>query len=300
MKTIKNIFLTGITGYIGGTIAVKLRENNYNVTGLVRKQEDAERLNTLGFETVLGDLQNEEILKKSLENTDAVVHTADSDSADVPALFLKLLKDSNKTFIYTSGSSIVANWEYPNTASFVYNEDFPLPTNTSQGHRVVINRDILHAAIDNIRTIVIVPSMVYGEGLLLNKESKQLPLLIQTAKEQGHAVYVGDGKHSWSNVHVEDLAELYLAALVNAQAGSIFFAENGIASFKEIADVTQSSLLLNGSAKSLSKADATGLWGDMMASVALGSDCRMTAEKARKMLDWKPQYNSVLDWIKQL
>lgn len=297
MKNIKKILVTGITGYIGGTIAVKLKEKGYEVSGLVRKDSDIEKLQSFGFDTFQGSLEDKELLSKIIENSDAVIHTADSDTPEVAYAFLDILKNTGKTFIYTSGSSIVANWDNPKTADFVYTEDFPLVNDNSQRHRVVINDKILAAAIDGVRSIVMVPSMVYGDGLLLNKESKQLPVLIQTAKSLGRAAYVGNGLHAWSHVHVEDLADLYILALEKSPAGTLYFAENGIANFKQIAETIQSNLELQGAPKSLSAEEAAGLWGEMMATVALGSDCRMSSYKAKSYLGWSPSRSSVTDWI---
>lgn len=293
----KKIFIIGITGYIGGTIALKLKEKGYEVLGLARKDADINSLNALGFNIVKGSLQNVEVLRKAIVESDAVINTADSDDYLVVEDFLSLLRGTGKTFIYTSGSNIIANWTQPETADFVFTEDFPLETISPAPNRLIINDYVLRSAIDGVRNIVIVPSMVYGEGLLLNKESKQIPLLIKTAKDKNVGVYVGSGSQSWSNVHVEDLADLYIAALERAKPGSIFFAENGIASFKEIAEVIHHKLSLHGTPVSLSQSEAVSLWGDMMATMALGSDCRLNADKARLFLDWNPRYDSVLTYL---
>lgn len=297
MENSQSIFVTGITGYIGGSIAVKLKERGYSVWGLARKDADIEALKALGINAVKGSLQDIDILEEALASSGAVIHTADSDDPQVAENFISLLKGTGKTFIYTSGSGIVANWDRPETAHFVYTEDFPLETSAPLGQRVLINNRILRSAIQGIRSIVIVPSMVYGTGLLLNKESMQVPLLIKTAQDKGAAVYVGNGEQSWSNVHVEDLANLYVAALEKAKPGSCFFAENGLASFKEIAEAIHKKLHLDGMPVSLSPDEAAACWGDMMATVALGSDCRLNADKARLFLEWKPQHSSILRFI---
>ncbi|PZP42392.1 MAG: epimerase [Pseudopedobacter saltans] len=298
MEKMKNIFLTGITGFIGGTIAVKLKERNYNVVGLARKEEDVKAIQQLGFECVKGSLQDISVLKNAIEKCDAVIHTADSDNMYIADNFIDILKHSGKTFIYTSGSNIIANWDNPATAEFVYTEDFPIETTSPNGHRVAINNKILRAAIQNIRAIVIVPSMVYGDGLLLKKESAQLPLLIKTAKSKKAGVYTGNKEHGWSNIHVEDLAELYISALEKAKSGSYFFAENGFSTFYTLAKTIHHSLGYLGEPISLNTIEAIGIWGKMMATVALGSDCRMNSDKARTMLHWKPTHPYITAYIK--
>jgi nucleoside-diphosphate-sugar epimerase len=297
MTSINRILITGITGYIGGTIAVKLKERGYDILGLARKDSDIEALKALGIQALKGSLQDVDVLEKAITSSEAVIHTADSDDLKVAEAFISLLKGTGKTFIYTSGSAVVANWDRPETATFVYTEDFPLETDSPVGRRVIINNAVLRSAIQGVRSIVVVPSMVYGTGLLLNKESNQIPLLIKTAQEKGFAVYAGDGAQSWSNVHVEDLADLYVSALEKAKPGSYFFAENGLASFREIAEAIHEKLHFDGKPISLTAAEPAACWGEMMAKVALGSNCRLNADKARLFLEWKPRHSSVFPFI---
>ena len=51
------IFLTGASGYIGGSIAKKLIKNGHSVLGLVRSQEKAGQLEKLGVEPIPGSLR---------------------------------------------------------------------------------------------------------------------------------------------------------------------------------------------------------------------------------------------------
>ena len=50
------IFLTGATGYIGGSLAARLVEGGNRVRGLVRSRESAALLAERGIEPVLGSL----------------------------------------------------------------------------------------------------------------------------------------------------------------------------------------------------------------------------------------------------
>ena len=55
-----NILVTGATGYIGPFLIKKLKEIGHNVTILVRKKEDFNRLEAQGFKCILGDITNKE------------------------------------------------------------------------------------------------------------------------------------------------------------------------------------------------------------------------------------------------
>src|SRR6202008_2470605 len=101
--------------------------------------------------------------------------------------------------------------------------------------RVAIDSAVRKAAERNIRSIVICPTMIYGEGLGLKKDSVQVPLLKQAAKQYGTGIFIGKGANVWSNVHISELAELYFLALQKAPAGAFYYAENGEASMHDIA-----------------------------------------------------------------
>ena len=76
-----------------------------------------------------------------------------------------------------------------------------------------------------VSAYLIVPPTVFGKGLGTFAEyrmSIQIPRLIYHSLMYRQATYVGPGENVWPNVHVADLAELYLlildAALSNASA----------------------------------------------------------------------------------
>ncbi len=50
-----NIFMTGATGYIGGTIARRLLDDGHRLRGLVRDAEKGKKLAAFGVEPVIGD-----------------------------------------------------------------------------------------------------------------------------------------------------------------------------------------------------------------------------------------------------
>ena len=85
-----------------------------------------------------------------------------------------------------------------------------------------------------MRAIVIRPTLIYGRGIGVAATSVQLPKLIDVAKKHGVPRHVGRGLNIWGHVHIADVADLYLLALEKAQAGSLFYAENGEANFKSV------------------------------------------------------------------
>lgn len=293
----KKILITGITGYIGGTIAKKLLDRNYEVTGLVRNEAHVQELESLGIKIIIGNIHNEDVIKTAVDSVDAVIHNADSaDDAYAVDNFIKAMEGSHKTFIFTSGSAIFGGKENGKKSDFVYTEDFPLTPRLEMASRVLINNYVLQSAQKEIRSIVIVPTMVYGEGLGIKKDSIQIPALVNFSQKKGHGVYFGEGKNIWSNLHIEDLAELYVLALEKAKEGSIYYAENGASSLRNIAEIISKKYNLE-PAQSLSIQDAVDNFGPVGGYFGFASNSICSADKARAELEWKPIYNSIENFI---
>ncbi|RKS97367.1 NAD-dependent epimerase/dehydratase family protein [Chryseobacterium defluvii] len=293
----KRILITGITGYIGGTIAKKLLDKNYTVIGLIRNEVHAQELEAAGIETVVGNIHDETILRSAISNADAIIHNADSaDDAYVADSIVNALEGSGKTFIFTSGSAIFGGKENGEKNDFVFTEDIPLQPRLEMASRVLINQHILQSARKNVRSIVIVPTMVYGEGLGLKKDSIQLPALTHFSKEKGFGVYFGKGENIWSNVHIEDLADLYVLALEKAKAGSLYYAENGSSTIKNLAEKISERYELQ-PAQSVTVQEAVNQFGPAGGYFGFASNSLCNADKAKTELNWKPQHQSIENYV---
>jgi hypothetical protein len=64
--------------------------------------------------------------------------------------------------------------------------------------------------------------MIYGNALGAPAESVQVPTLVRHAKASGVARYIGRGLNRWSNVHIADVAALYVLALAQAPPSSFY------------------------------------------------------------------------------
>jgi len=301
-KEIRNVFVTGVTGYIGGSVAARLAANGYNITGLVRNkdQEKIEQLKARGITTVIGTLDDIDVLTKAAQNADAVIHTANVDHIASIFTLVAALERSGKTLITTTGSSIVtdhADGEYAGTVFHTEDTYFePVPYRIP---RVDINRYVRQAAIDKgVRTIVICPSMVYGKGRGLQPDSDQIPKLIGLSQKEGAGMYFGKGLNRYSNVHIDDLTNLYLLALEKAPGGSFFFAENGDHSFREIADMISQHLGFEGKTISVSIEHVIEYHGEF-ARLGVASNSLVKAVNARR-LGWLPKEPSLPKYFENI
>lgn len=292
------IFLTGATGYIGSSIGKYFIQNGHTVYGLLRNSKKADSVRQLGMIPVIGNLENSALLAEYTKLADAVIHTADADHSVAIETMISAMEGTGKTFIHTSGSSVVGDdvfgdFENPN----VFDEQTPFVPMDVRRQRVAINDMVrLSGTNKQIRTIVIAPSMIYGDSLGLEVLSDQLPVIYRKSKEFGKGVYMGKGINRWSNVHIADLVNLYLLALQKAPTASYFYAENGEESYKNLAVSVSHALGFKGETTSWKKEDALEELGDW-ARYALGSNSRVRAVQARNLLGWAPNRPSVLEWI---
>ncbi|WP_428676386.1 NAD-dependent epimerase/dehydratase family protein [Reyranella sp.] len=291
------IFMTGATGYIGGTIARRLLDDGHEIRGLVRDSEKGRKLAVFGVEPIIGGLDDAAILAAEAGRADAVINTANSDHRGAIDAFLETLAGSNKQFLHTSGSSIVADDAHGDVASEkIYDEETPFEPVPGKQARVDIDRAIRDASRRGVRTIVVCPTMIYGNGLGLARDSAQIPGLAKRAKASGVVRHVGQGLNIWSNVHVEDVADLYRLALLKAPPGAFYFAENGESSYREICAAIARRLKL-GEPQAWPFEEAAKELGENSAAYTFGSNSRVRARRARSELGWQPKHGSATKWI---
>jgi len=292
-----NVFITGAAGFIGGSIATGLVKAGHKVTGLVRSAEQAEEMTALGITPVIGTLDDSGLLTEQAKKADAVINAASSDHRGAVETLLAALRGSNKTFLHTSGSSIVGDASGGKSSDVIYFEDnLPDPT-VDKAARVAIDNLILAAAKDGVNSAVICNTLIYGHSLGVQRDSVQLPRLLKQARKSGVVRHVGTGQNIWSNVHIEDVVVLYLLALEKNVPGTFYFVESGEAAFVDMTTAIAEALKL-GKPQDWPLADAEAEWGYEMANYGLGSNSRVRGKHARELLGWAPKRTSVVEWIR--
>ncbi|PZM81134.1 MAG: epimerase [Candidatus Melainabacteria bacterium] len=284
----------GASGYIGGSVAMKLQAEGFEVIGTTSSNERAADLKKAGIEPAVGSHKDSSFITPLCAKVDVVVNAADSDARQLVETVLAALKGTGKRFIHTSGSSIVSDTAGGECSDKVYDELTPLDPVPQKVARVEIDSLILDAAKEDVHTVVICPCLIYGRGLGLSKESIQVPALINQARKSKVARCVGRGLNIWSTVHIEDLVDLYaIAAGGSVPSGTFLFAENGETNFKTLAETIKTSLQLSAPVEEWPVEDAVAEWGEGKAKFALGSNSRIRGKRSREF-GWKPVHDSVL------
>lgn len=215
------LLLTGATGYLGGAVARRLAAAGHGISAVVRAGSKVSGLPE-GTRLVPGDLGAPELLAAAAAQADGVVHLAPSgglrtDETVVQAL-VGALAGRGGALVWTTGV-----WVLGPTGGGTATEGSPTAPVALVRDRVAVERAVM-AATNDVRAVVLRPGIVHGHG-------RGIPaMLVDQARRAGTGVVTGAPDVRWPMVHVDDLADLYLAAVERAAAGSVLHgvAEEGV------------------------------------------------------------------------
>ena len=224
---IKSVLVTGGAGYVGAVLVPKLLRAGYKVKVLDLYIYGDDVLSSMkghpGLTEVKGDLRDVVLLEKIIPGTDAVIHSAcisnDPSFELNPGLgksinydaFIPLVRISKKNkvkrFIYASSSSVYGVKEAENVT-----EDMPLEPLTDYSRYKALCEDylLLQQAVD-FTTLVLRPATVCGYS-----PRQRLDLAVNILTSHGyhnHKIKVFGGAQKRPNIHIEDMADLYVKTL---------------------------------------------------------------------------------------
>lgn len=287
------IFLTGGTGYVGSVLLEHLIAAGHQVEALTRTSAGAARLADAGATALQGSLADTDVLRAAGARADAVIHAAvdGTMSEDASATELAAVRAlaagagesrTGKPVLYTSTALV-----YGIDPAQDRHEDAPLPQRSAQPVKGEAERALL--ATVGITPIVMRVALVHGRG-----GSGLVTGLIAGAASTGVAAYVDDGAQAWDAIHVDDLANLYLAALAHPRAG-IYNAKGDHAfTLRELAETI--SAVTGAQPTSLPRANAAEALGPL--ALILGAPGTLAGTKAKTTFEWTPVNGSLLDDIR--
>ena len=285
----EHVLITGATGYIGQAVAQRFQSAGYTVSGLARSTAGLAALKARHVAPIHGDLDDTALLRRAVADHDVIIDTATADHAPSTAAFLHALRGTGKTYLRTSGTGVYSDLGSGTYSAVVHTELTPHEPAAVVATRWESDLRVQDAHRDGIRTIVIRPSMIYGDGA-----SEQLPLLIRHALTHRRSLYVGEGTNRWSNVYLADLAEVYLLAVERAAPGAVYNIGSGEAAMRDIANGVARLTGLE-SAQSCAPETAFAALGRRWVEVALASNSRVDSAAARAELGWRPVGPDLLD-----
>ncbi|MFK8911472.1 SgcJ/EcaC family oxidoreductase [Streptomyces sp. YS-3] len=285
------VLLIGASGYIGSAVSAHLADAGHQVVALVRT---AGRKDT-GHEQRVGDLTDPASLTRAVtSDIDAVVDLAPpTGDAEVDAAAITALTDplrgTGRAFVYASGV-----WVLGATGPEAADESAPVNPLPIVGYRPAIERQVLDTAADGVRATVIRPGIVHGNG-------GGIPaLLVELARKHGVGTYVGEESVHWPMVHVDDLADLFVAAVEKAPAGTLWHGvtEPAVA-VRDLAAAAGAAAGVGGEPQSWPLEDARAELGAPFAD-ALALDQTVSGDAARENLGWLPRRAGAVADVREL
>ncbi|KAF2262080.1 NAD(P)-binding protein [Lojkania enalia] len=317
------LFITGATGYIGGD-ALYVIANSYpdlEITALVRNSDKGAKIATQypKIRLVYGTLDSTELLTTEASSADIVLHCADADHQPAAsALIAGLGQKPTKSFlIHTSGTGILCFEDYSTKtygmpSSKIYDdwdgisEVTHLPDDATHRDvdKVVLAASEMYPG--NVSTAIVCPPCIYGPGRGPdNRKSVQVYRMARAALQRGKGFHVMGGMNTWTQIHVQDLSDVFLALVTAAlqdgrpatwNSEGYYFAENGELAWGEIAKgiaktAVDKKLIKTDDIDKISPDEADKL--TTMGSYLWGMNSRCKAIRAKKLFGWEPKQKSL-------
>ncbi len=291
------ILVIGGTGLVGSYLLPKLVEKGNEVIALTRTQDKIERINQLGAFGLIGDIRNPETFKSNLpDQLDMIVLLAMPSVKPGQRMTKKrkeeLRKETNDFFRNSMDLAQFFNVPIilPSGTSFktehneVADETWPILriglTEIGQDTDEMVNQAI---KTQNPKVIQLLFGKIYGNGGLFRFTYNMM--------EKGRGMIIGEGDNCIPNIHASDAASAIVKAIEKLPIGEKFIiADDTAVTQKEFTEYM---------AKLMNKPQP-GHIPAFIIKLVLGRDfyeiirmnCKVSNEKAKRMLDWKPEYPS--------
>lgn len=259
MDKIKTILVTGGAGYVGAILVPKLLSKGYRVKVLDLYTYGEDVFDGIqdksNLEEIKGDICDQDLLKKSLGDCDAVIHLAcisNDPSFDLdPELSKKVNFDAFDPLVKISKDQGVKRFIYASTCS-VYGvsdaeqvtEDHPFfPITDYNKYKGLCEPELLKYQSDDFTTSIIRPATVCGYS---PRQRFDLSVNILTNHAyNNNKIKVFGGQQERPNIHIEDITDLYCTLLELPSekiAGKAFNAGYQNQKIADIADIVHKTM----------------------------------------------------------
>lgn len=232
MTEVKQVFVTGGSGFVGQNLIPMLIEQGYHVKALARSEQASQKVESLGATAVAGDLNDDQALTIGVKDCLTVFHLAASVDfyasekqlkklhLDATELLLKISKTANvKKFIYLGAASVIMNGK-----PIVDADETFISNNIIDGYsrtKLQAEKLVLDANSESFRTVSLRPPMIWGKG-----DTNVLPAIIKAVKK-GQMQFIGGGKHRFVTCHVTNVCHALILADQAEQSGKAYFLTDG-------------------------------------------------------------------------
>lgn len=216
--------ITGATGFVGGAVARRLREEGHEVVALVRDPARATALADLGVDLLPGDLDDVAALDRLCTGVDGLFHVAgwyklgqrdpsEGDRVNVVGtrnVLEAALRNGVRRVVYTSTLAVNSDTEeqvLDETYRFTGEHLSHYDRTKAEAHDVA-----LELAGRGLPVVIVQPGLVYGPG-----DTAQTGAFIAQVVAGKRPMVPGAGGVCWA--HVDDVAAGHLLAMEHGEPG---------------------------------------------------------------------------------
>ncbi|HEX9062293.1 MAG TPA: SDR family NAD(P)-dependent oxidoreductase [Clostridia bacterium] len=214
----KNILVTGATGFLGKKVSEELVKSGYNVIGMGRNRKAGEYLVKKGIHFLEADLRDEESIISSCKNIDCIVHSGalsspwgkykdfyDINVKGTEAILKGAKKHQVKKIIYVSSPSIY--FDFTDKFNIKESDKLPLKFASYYSETKYLAEEVLDKASGSIDYITIRPRAIYGIG-----DTTLFPRIISANKKTGVPL-INEGKQILDITSVENVAHAIMLCM---------------------------------------------------------------------------------------
>jgi nucleoside-diphosphate-sugar epimerase len=226
-------FVTGGSGFIGGALIRRLRDEGWDVRALARSAGSAEAVRALGAEAVSGDLEDTRALAEGAEDCELAFHAAAKveDWGD-PDEFERLNVAGTQNVLDACRAAGVRRMVHVGTEAALMagsplvnvDENAPLRPDSPvlySSSKAKAELRVRAANREGLETVVVRPRFVWGRG-----DTTLLPALTELVRT-GRFRWVGGGRHLTATTHVDNTVEGLWLGATRAPAGGVYFVTDG-------------------------------------------------------------------------
>ena len=219
----RQVLVTGATGFIGLEVARQLSEQGYKPRLLVRRPLRAALIASFEADLVQGDLESPESLSRAVQGVDTIIHLGARAIFEEYSLVRPTIVDGSIALMEAAASAGVRKFVYSSSLLVYADQTEAIDDNTPVGPQSGYGQAKVEAekALSEIAesasmdlALIRLPHVYGAHDLMFNQV------------RQGLVLFPGNGKNYFAHMHVEDAARILLAVAVADWKGTIPVADD--------------------------------------------------------------------------
>lgn len=227
------VFVTGGAGFVGRSLITTLRERGDNVRAQARSERSIKSVESLGAEPVACDLSDRQALQAGMAGCEWVFHAATAwKDWGSRAYFDQTNVTGTESVLAAARAAGVSRLVYLGTEAVLMDgqplvnvdETYPCPGKPAGLYaltRTLAEEAVLAANSPELATMAVRPGFLWGKG-----DTVMLPKLT-AAIAAGQFVWIGDGSHLRSTIHIVNLCEGMILTAERGRGGEAYNLTDG-------------------------------------------------------------------------